>query len=599
MALARLSMKCGKAGKAAAHAAYIAREASYAHRLDHGEQLEAKETGNLPVWAVTEPNRFWQAADTHERTNGTTYREMEIALPRELSPAQRLALVRGFVAQELGGRHAYQWAIHNPQAADGYDQPHVHLMFSERRVDGIERDPNQYFRRHNPKAPERGGAKKGYGPYSGGYLSTAERVAHLKGLRQRWEIACNAALERAGRPERIDMRSHLERGSTIPPERKQLPSEWRQPATRAVVLAFRQARAERAAAQAGLNQVLPNCGAAMVQLEAERQRRAKEAECQAEQRRRAEEAALLALKDAKTALLAEIPTWADAAVLDYADRVMAQNQTATEQRADIHQDLIKALIQDVTRMGYPPTSLPVELFEAAADDCLGPMMARCQQARMEQERQAEVTRQADEAEAERQRQAEAEVQRIRQVEEAERQRLLAVDVSALARQRAQWQTELEKLQQTRPPSADWLATGWAGLSEAQAKRDQALRQLEAVTEAFNRWDGSAASWFGLKLDERRAWDARIRQAKADLDHATKAVTAAQRRFPDLLPQTRAEVQRQTDEQQRRMATLRQQITDCEWLMKQAATEQSKALLDHQAPELPLPYPKPRFPTPGG
>jgi hypothetical protein len=600
MALARLSMKFGKAGKAAAHAAYIAREAQYARRLHHGEGLEAKETGNLPAWADTEPNRFWQAADTHERANGTTYREMEIALPRELTPTQRLALVRGFVQQELGGRHAYQWAIHNPQAADGHEQPHVHLMFSERRVDGIERDPEHYFRRHNPKTPEKGGAKKGYGPYGGGYLSAAERVAHLKGLRQRWEIACNAALERAGRPERIDMRSHLERGSTIPPERKQLPSEWRQPETRAVVLAFRQARAERAAAQAGLNQALPNCGAAMVQLEAERQRRAKEAECQAEQRRRAEEAALLALKDAKTALLAEIPTWADAAVLDYADRVMAQNQTATEQRADIHQDLIKALIQDVTRMGHPPTSLPVELFEAAADDCLGPMMARCQQARMEQERQAEVTRQAEEAEAERQRQAEAEVQRIRQVEEAERQRLLAVDVSALARQRAQWQTELEKLQQTRSPSADWLATGWAGLSEAQAKRDQALRQLEAVTEAFNRWDGSAASWFGLKLDERRAWDARIRQAKADLDHATKAVTAAQRRFPDLLPQARAEVQRQTDEQQRQMATLRQQITDCEWLMKQAATEQSKALLDHQAPELPsIPYPKPRFPTPGG
>ena len=600
MALARLSMKFGKVGKAAAHAAYIAREAQYARRLHHGEGLEAKETGNLPAWANTEPNRFWQAADTHERANGTTYREMEIALPRELTPAQRLALVRGFVAQELGGRHAYQWAIHNPKAADGHEQPHVHLMFSERRVDGIDRDPEHYFRRHNPKAPEKGGAKKGYGPYGGGYLSAAERVAHLKGLRQRWEIACNAALERAGRPERIDMRSHLERGSTIPPERKQLPSEWRQPATRAVVLAFRQARAERAAAQAGLNQALPNCGAAIVQLEAERQRRAKEAECQAEQRRRAEEAALLALKDAKMALLAEIPTWADAAVLDYADRVMAQNQTATEQRADIHQDLIKALIQDVTRMGHPPTSLPVELFEAAADDCLGPMMARCQQARTEQERQAEVTRQAEEAEAERQRQAEAEVQRIRQVEEAERQRLLAVDVSALARQRAQWQTELEKLQQTRPPSADWLATGWAGLSEAQAQRDQALRQLEAVTEAFNRWDGSAASWFGLKLDERQAWDARIRQTKADLDHATKAVTAAQRRFPDLLPQARVEVQRQTDEQQRRMATLRQQITDCEWLMKQAATEQSKALLDHQAPELPsIPYPKPRFPTPGG
>jgi chromosome segregation ATPase len=175
-----------------------------------------------------------------------------------------------------------------------------------------------------------------------------------------------------------------------------------------------------------------------------------------------------------------------------------------------------------------------------------------------------------------------------------------VDASVLARQRAQWQTELERLQQTRLPSADWLATGWSGWSEAQAKRDQALQQLNAVTEAFNRWDGSAASWFGLKLNERREWDARIQQAKADLNHATKAVAAAQRRLSDLLPQARAEVQRQADEQQRQMATLRQQITDCEWLMKQAATEQSKALWDNQAPELPpILYPKLRFPAPGG
>ena len=473
MALARLSMKFGKVGKAAAHAAYIAQEAPYAGRLHKGERLEAKATGNLPAWAEDQPHRFWQAADAYERANGTTYREMEIALPRELTPAQRLALVRGFVAQELGTRHAYQWAIHNPNAADGHEQPHVHLMFSERRVDGIERDPAQYFRRHNPKTPERGGARKGYGPYSGGYLSQAERVAHLKGLRQRWEIACNTALAQAGHTERIDLRSHAERGLTIPPERKQLPSEWRRPETRAAVLAFREARAEHAEAQAEVAQTLPDPSAVIVQLEAERQRRAEAAERQ----RQAEEAVLLALKDAKTALLAEIPTWADAAVLDYVDRVTAQNQTAPKQRAGIRQDLTHTLIDDVTRRGHPPTSLPVELFEAAADDCLGPMMARCRQARTEQERQAEVTRQAEAAEAERQRQAEAEEQRIRQAEEAERQRLLAVDVSALARQRAQWQTELERLQQTRPPSADWLATGWAGWSEAQAQRDQALRQL--------------------------------------------------------------------------------------------------------------------------
>ena len=101
---------------------------------------------------MTSPQRkldaalFWTAADRHERANGTTYREIEIALPRELNPAQRQELVLDFIQQEIGERHAHQWAIHNPGAAlAGGEQPHAHLMYSERTIDGIERDPEQYF----------------------------------------------------------------------------------------------------------------------------------------------------------------------------------------------------------------------------------------------------------------------------------------------------------------------------------------------------------------------------------------------------------------------------------------------------------------------
>ena len=112
-------MKVGKKGKAAPHAAYIVREGQYAKRLERGEKLEATEAGNMPAWAKAQPQQFWHAADVFERVNGTTYREMEIALPRELEPAQRAELVRAFVRQEIGERHAYQWAIHSPSAADG------------------------------------------------------------------------------------------------------------------------------------------------------------------------------------------------------------------------------------------------------------------------------------------------------------------------------------------------------------------------------------------------------------------------------------------------------------------------------------------------
>ena len=43
--------------------------------------------------------------------------EIEVALPRELTPEQRRELVEDFIQQELGDRHAYQWAIHTPKAA--------------------------------------------------------------------------------------------------------------------------------------------------------------------------------------------------------------------------------------------------------------------------------------------------------------------------------------------------------------------------------------------------------------------------------------------------------------------------------------------------
>lgn len=274
MAIGRLSMKVGKAGKAGSHAAYIAREGQYAERLERGEKLEASEAGNMPAWAQHNAQAFWRAADANERSNGTTYREMEIALPRELSTEQRADLVRDFVRQEVGEQHAYQWAIHTPSAADGGEQPHVHLMFSERQRDGIERDPEQYFKRYNAKTPEKGGARKGYGPHAGQTLTAAERTADLKALRLRWQDMTNQHLERAGMETRIDMRSHAERKTGLEPEAKQLPSQWRG-AGRDNVIEFRQARRESQEAQTALRSVVPDAGAMIIDLERARADRRK------------------------------------------------------------------------------------------------------------------------------------------------------------------------------------------------------------------------------------------------------------------------------------------------------------------------------------
>ncbi|MEO6825113.1 MAG: MobA/MobL family protein [Nitrosospira sp.] len=270
MAIGRLSLKTGKTGRAGPHAAYIAREGQYVRYLERDEKLEGTDAGNLPPWAQADTQVFWQAADAFERSNGTTYREMEIALPRELDTEQREDLVRAFVAQEIGDKHAYQWAIHTPLAADGKAQPHVHLMFSERQVDGIERDPQQYFKRYNSKNPEQGGARKGYGAHAGQTLSRAERVEELKALRGRWQDMANTHLQQLGHSARIDLRSHIERGTGLEAEAKQLPSQWRGEG-RENVLEFRQARAEQTQATEQVRKIVPNVQAEIIDLEAQRQ----------------------------------------------------------------------------------------------------------------------------------------------------------------------------------------------------------------------------------------------------------------------------------------------------------------------------------------
>ena len=207
MAIGRLSVGVGPKGKAGPHAMYIAREGKYAKHNDKIEKLEATGSGNMPDWAQADPNFFWKMSDEHERKNGTSYREHVIALPRELSPEQRHELIKDWIAQEIGEKHAYQYAIHNPLAMDGGEQPHAHIMFSERLIDGIDRDPDQYFKRHNSKNPEKGGAKKANTP-----KLEAERKAELKEQRDRWEKMCNSHLELAGSDARISMKSLADQG---------------------------------------------------------------------------------------------------------------------------------------------------------------------------------------------------------------------------------------------------------------------------------------------------------------------------------------------------------------------------------------------------
>ena len=97
-----------------------------------------------------------------------------------------------------GERLPYTLAVHR---GDG-ENPHAHLMFSERVNDGIERSREQWFRRTNRKEPEKGGARKSRAGSARDWMDKT---------REAWEREANEALERAGYGERIDRRSLAER----------------------------------------------------------------------------------------------------------------------------------------------------------------------------------------------------------------------------------------------------------------------------------------------------------------------------------------------------------------------------------------------------
>ena len=177
---------------------YIEREDRYEK---NSEELEYKEHGNMPEWAEDDPGSYWSAADQYERSNGRLYSEVQFALPKELNEAGRREAASNFAAQLTGPEKLpYTMAIHRG-GAEG-ENPHAHLMYSERGHDGIERSAEQWFRRYNGKIPETGGARKSRAAKAGDWLDKTRKA---------WEQTANQALERAGREERIDGRSLAER----------------------------------------------------------------------------------------------------------------------------------------------------------------------------------------------------------------------------------------------------------------------------------------------------------------------------------------------------------------------------------------------------
>jgi len=147
-------------------------------------------------WA-RDRERLWNAAEHAEtRANARVAREYAVALPVELAPPQRLALVRAF-AQDLADRYrfAVDFAIHSPR-----NDPrnfHAHLLATTREV-----------------GPEGFGAKtsldvSGAARERRGLPTTVQELIRV---RERWATLTNQALQAAHVDARVSHLSYAAQG---------------------------------------------------------------------------------------------------------------------------------------------------------------------------------------------------------------------------------------------------------------------------------------------------------------------------------------------------------------------------------------------------
>ena len=187
-------------------AADRARVRLHDERLDQVMAPLPAKRGTLPVFSAVllpdgAPERFqdrgtlWNAVEARERQrNSQLAREVEFALPFELSQEQGVALACAyvqavFVADGMMADLNVHWAVRE----DGQPKPYAQALLT--------------CRRHGPE---------GFGPKE---FAWNNRVLAL-GWRRLWAETANACLAAHGHAARIDHRSHAERGIPLEPQNK-------------------------------------------------------------------------------------------------------------------------------------------------------------------------------------------------------------------------------------------------------------------------------------------------------------------------------------------------------------------------------------------
>ncbi|MFT4251785.1 MAG: MobQ family relaxase, partial [Caulobacter sp.] len=161
-----------------------------------------------PAW-VFDRQALWNIVERAEkRQDAQLAREIELTLPRELSPQQRVDLVRRFVVDQFIAKGMVaDIGIHAPDAADGGEQPHAHVMLSLRRLDAAtptgfsatkERDWNETERIARLVAEARKRFNDTGAPEDLEALEAAEAQRNVNVWRREWAVYANRALADSG-----------------------------------------------------------------------------------------------------------------------------------------------------------------------------------------------------------------------------------------------------------------------------------------------------------------------------------------------------------------------------------------------------------------
>lgn len=172
---------------------------------------------DAPGW-VFDRQVLWNLVERAEkRHDAQLAREIELTLPRELSPQQRIDLVRAFVGDQFVAKGMVaDIGIHAPDAADGGEQPHAHVMLTLRRLDAStptgfaatkERDWNEPEKIARLVAEARKRFNDSGSPEDKAALDEAEAQRNVNIWRREWAAYANRALADAGSAARIDHRT--------------------------------------------------------------------------------------------------------------------------------------------------------------------------------------------------------------------------------------------------------------------------------------------------------------------------------------------------------------------------------------------------------